>query len=91
MAFDIYLGNVNKRINSTFQADFSAWVKTQAVWKDAKDLDSPVVTVTRQNLLLDYGDYFRPRRSMEDRRRRGCTSNVPGSDPGDRLLYHVRV
>ena len=48
MAFDIYLGNVNKRINSTFQADFSAWVKTQAVWKDAKDLDSPVVTVTLQ-------------------------------------------
>lgn len=48
MAFDIYLGNVNKRINSTFQADYSAWVKTQAVWKDAKDLDSPVVTVTLQ-------------------------------------------
>lgn len=48
MAFDIYLGTVNKRINSTFQADYSAWVKTQAVWKDAKDLDFPVVTVTLQ-------------------------------------------
>lgn len=48
MAFDIYLGNVKKRINSTLQADYSAWTRTSAVWKDAKDLDFPVVTVTLQ-------------------------------------------
>ena len=42
MAYDIYLGVTEKRFNSTFQDDWSSWMKLSAVWKNAKDIDAPV-------------------------------------------------
>ena len=50
MAFDVYLGNTDKRYNSTFQSDYSKWTKTSAVWKNAKDLDSPVLELSMAGL-----------------------------------------
>lgn len=50
MAFDVYLGNTDKRYNSTFQSDYSKWVKTSAVWKNAKDIDSPVLELSMTGL-----------------------------------------
>lgn len=46
MAFDIYLGNTTKRFNSTFQDDWSSWMKLSAVWKNAKDIDNPVLELS---------------------------------------------
>lgn len=46
MAFDIYLGNTAKRFNSTFQDDWSSWMKLSAVWKNAKDIDNPVLELS---------------------------------------------
>ncbi|MBS7343266.1 MAG: hypothetical protein KIH02_09060 [Parabacteroides sp.] len=50
MAFDVYLGNTDKRYNSTFQSDYSKWIKTSAVWKNAKDIDSPVLELSMTGL-----------------------------------------
>ena len=51
MAFDVYLGNTDKRYNSTFQSDYSKWTKTSAVWKNAKDIDSPVLELSMTGLI----------------------------------------
>lgn len=51
MAFDIYLGVVNKRFNSTKQSDYTDWTHTRAVWKNAKDIDNPTIELT-------FGDEF---------------------------------
>ena len=53
MAFDVYLGKTEKRFNSTFQDDYSKWTKLQAVWKNSKDLDSPVLELSMPG-LSDY-------------------------------------
>lgn len=50
MAFDVYLGNTEKRYNSTFQSDYSVWLKTSATWKNAKDLDNPVLELSLPGL-----------------------------------------
>ena len=50
MAFDVYLGSTDKRYNSTFQSDYSKWAKTSAVWKNAKDIDSPVLELSMAGL-----------------------------------------
>ena len=43
MSFTIYIGHAFKRFNSTSQPDYSGWLETNAVWKNAKDLDSPTI------------------------------------------------
>lgn len=44
MAFSVYLGNNNKRFNSTRQADWSGtWLKTEATWKNSLDSLRPTL------------------------------------------------
>ena len=50
MGFDVYLGITTKRYNSTFQADYSGWYKTSAVWKTSKDLDAPTLIISAPEL-----------------------------------------
>lgn len=45
MGFQILLGTVNKRVNSTLQPDTTGWTTVEAVWKKAKDIDSPTVEI----------------------------------------------
>lgn len=57
MAFNVYLGKTSKRFNSTFQDDWSGgWHKYSAVWKNAKDLDSPVLELAMPG-LSEYPQY----------------------------------
>lgn len=44
MSFAVYLGNNNKRFNSTRQADWSGeWYKTEATWKSSLDILRPTI------------------------------------------------
>lgn len=44
MSFAVYLGNNNKRFNSTHQADWSGtWIKTEATWKNSLDSLRPTM------------------------------------------------
>lgn len=46
MAFDVYIGNVTKRYNSTFRPSYEGWTKISAVWKNAKDIDAPMLELS---------------------------------------------
>lgn len=50
MAFEICIGNTSKRFNSTFQDDWATWYRTNAVWKNAKDIDRPVLELALTGL-----------------------------------------
>ena len=45
MSFTVYVGTTTKRLNSTFQPSYSGWTSAEAVWKNAKDLDSPTISL----------------------------------------------
>ena len=46
MAFEIRLGHCFKRFNSTLQPDVSSWYTTEALWKNAKDIDAPMLELS---------------------------------------------
>lgn len=45
MSFTVYVGSTTKRLNSTLQPSVSGWTSTEAVWKNAKDLDRPTISL----------------------------------------------
>lgn len=45
MAFTVYVGTTTKRMNSTEQPGYGGWTSADAVWKSAKDLDSPTISL----------------------------------------------
>ena len=42
MAYQVYLGSVSKKVNSTLQPDYTGWVSYNVVLKQDTDLESPV-------------------------------------------------
>lgn len=46
MAFNVYLGTTSKKYNSTFRPSYEGWTKVSAVWKNAKDLDAPMLELS---------------------------------------------
>ena len=51
MSFAVYLGNNNKRFNSTRQADWSGeWYKTEATWKNSLDILRPTLELYMPDL-----------------------------------------
>ena len=64
MAFEIRLGHCFKRFNSTLQPDTSAWYTTEALWKNAKDIDTPSwhIHAPGVSALLDWNYAYMPDR-----------------------------
>lgn len=64
MAFEIRLGHCFKRFNSTLQPDTSSWYTTEALWKNAKDIDTPSwhIYAPGVSALLDWNYAYMPER-----------------------------
>lgn len=64
MAFEIRLGHCFKRFNSTLQPDTSTWYTTEALWKNAKDIDTPSwhIHAPGVSALLDWNYAYMPDR-----------------------------
>lgn len=45
MAFTVWLGQVDKKVNSTKQAEYESWPSYQALWKQDKDALYPTITL----------------------------------------------
>lgn len=58
MGFTIYLGNVEKPFNSTYQADVRRWHRTVALWKNTQDIDSPELELTLPGEYPQYNQFF---------------------------------
>lgn len=66
MAFEIRLGHCFKRFNSTLQPDTSEWFSTKALWKNAKDIDTPSwhIYAPGVSALLDWNYAYMPERQV---------------------------
>lgn len=58
MAFDVYLGKTLKRLNSTKVPSTDGWLKMSAIWKQAKDIDNPTITLFYESIEYPQWNYM---------------------------------